>query len=165
LVEVVADEPDQCASGRAVGLCAVELELVSDPALERFLRRVPDQELAYGRDRFGEWYVLLELAGGDQGQRGRRSRRFEVRRDRLRVVRLPRLDAFDDDQPAVARKEAERVARGHHVVAGLLGGKMKFERVVSEAAAEPVKRPVDLRPVTTGEEIRRLQLLRHRHQA
>ena len=90
---------------------------------------------------------------------------LEVVGDLLRVGRLPVLDALDDDQPALAREEAERVARGDRVRAGELGRGVDLDRVGREPAAEPVDGAVDLRAVGAGDQIGGLELVRHRRQA
>ena len=127
LVEVVAHEHDQRATRLRVGLGAVQLELLGDPGLNALLRDVPDQHLAGGRDRLRERRVLLQLVR-DERERGRRRGRLEVGGDRLGVVRLPGLDAVDDDQPAVAREETEGVRGGDDVLARGIGRRRATRR-------------------------------------
>ena len=68
-------------------------------------------------------------------------------------------------EPAARAEEAERVARGDSVVAGRLGGVEKLDRVGLEARAKARDGAVDLRTVAARDQVRRLQLVRHRCQA
>ena len=143
----------------------MQRELLGDPLLQRPLRHVPEQQLALpGDDRLRERRVLLQLAA-DERERRRRRRRLQVRGDLLDVLGLPGLDALDDDQPPLGREEPERVAGGDRVGARQLGGRAELDGVGRETGAQPLDRAVDLRPVGSGDQVGRLQLVRHRPQA
>jgi hypothetical protein len=108
---------DERAARLRVGRCVLELELLGDPAVDSALRHVPDQHLACGRDGLCQRRILLQLAP-DEGQRRRRRRSLQVRRDRLRLGGFPGLDAVDDDQPPVTGEEPEGVGSSDQIVDG-----------------------------------------------
>ena len=116
LVEVVADELGEQAAGFRLGGRAAQLELLGDPARHSSRQHVPEENRPMAGDGLRERRVLAQVAGDERERRAGR-RRLEVRRDRLRVGRLPELDAFEDDQPAPGAEEPHRVARGNRVVA------------------------------------------------
>src|SRR5262249_2694434 len=96
LVGVVAGELDQRTAGVRRDADSVTCELLRDPLRQLALRHLVDEHIPRLRARLGERRVLADLLPDKREHRLRRRSR-EVLRDRLRVRRLPALDALDQD--------------------------------------------------------------------
>ena len=161
LVRVLADDLDEQANRVRVDVHAAFGELLRHPLGDAAFRNVVDEDVARLRARLPERRVLLEL-GGDEREHGVGSGAREVRRDRLDVGGLPALDVLDDDEPAAAAEQAQRVARRDGVVtAGLERGE-ELDAVLADPVAQPPERALDLRPVAAGDQVDGLELGRHR---
>ena len=136
-------------------------ELLRHPFGHASLRDVVDEQVSGLRARLGKCRVLLQLRC-DQSEHGVRRGTAEVRGDRLRVRGLPALHLLDDHEPAAAAEEAHRVAgRDRVVAAGVVRGQ-ELDALLPDPVAQTAERTVDLRPVSAGDQIDRLEL-RRRH--
>ena len=164
LLQVVADELDQGAGGLGGRLDPVARELLADPPRQLTLRDLVDQDNALLCQRLREGSVLAEAFADEREHRLGRGRR-QIFGDRLSIGGLPALDLVDEHEPTAGREQAHRVAGGDRVVACGVPRREPLDRVLAEALAQPAERALDLRPVAAGEQVGRLELVRHSRQA
>ena len=113
-----------------------EAENLADLLDRLYERRLPDRTLR------------------DEREDARRGGALEVRGDRLRVVRAPALDPFDDHEPcALVPEEPERVAgRDRFCRRSRVGGE-ELHALGREAAPQPREGAADLGAVAAEEEV------------
>jgi hypothetical protein len=140
-------------------------ELLGYPAREVALpRSVVAKDLPRLCAGLREGCVALDPVAHER-EDGAGRRLGEVLRDRLDVCRLPTLDLLDDDEPRAVAEQAEGVARGDGLLARALACVQDLGRLRSHALPEPADGARDLWPVAAGDQVRGLQLGRHRRQA
>ena len=167
LVEVLADQMDECCARIRLGASAGLLEALGDPVGDVALRHLEGQNVAGLGARLRQRRVLLQLLG-NECQHGAGSRRGEVLLDRLHVGDLPAaretavgvppaVDALDHDEPRVAEQAAD-VAQRRGVRAGHLLSRDELDCLWLEVAAEARERSLDLGAIAAGEQVDGLQI-------
>ena len=161
LLGIVTDDLDQKPRRLRIDADLAVGELLRHPLRQPALGDVVDEHVSRLRACFRERGILLQFRR-DQRQHRSRSGIGEVGGHAFRVGRLPTIDLFDDHEPAVATEQAERVARGDHVIAARVDGREQLRRFLADAIAQAPERALDLRPVAAGDQVDRLELARHR---
>ena len=164
---VRADELDEPCDCVLVGAYAGPLELHPRPGdvIRRLAvprpadRDVEAQHVTGAGAGFGEAGVPGGVAGKRQHRPGRRG--LEVDDDRLGIRLLPALDPADEHESLAATEQAERVRGSDRVLPGGGGCVELVDRPLLEPPPQPAQSERDLRQVGAGDQVDRLQLLRH----
>ena len=167
LLEVLADQMDECCARIRLGASAGLLETLGDPVGDVALGHREGQNVAGLGARLRQRRVLLQLLG-NECQHGAGSRRSEVLLDRLHIGGLPAvrkasvgvppaIDALDHHEPGVAEQTAD-VAQRRGVRAGHLLRRDELDSLGLEVAPEARERGLDLGAIAAGEQVDRLQV-------